>query len=317
MNENKVSICVPTYNRANIISDLLDSILNQTHQDFEIIITDNSDNLDTKKLIESRFIDERIKYQKNERNLGMGGNSKKAFSYVDGEYFTFTADDDIWIDRDKLKKQIEILRTHQEINIVYSNAKSIDYHGNELSEFSSKYHGELEYEILSAEELLPGNSTEYFLNILTPLLRTKTLLPIFKESFAFDSEEYLCYFIASTNRHIAFLFAQTVALREAEHYRTAVEDGKIVDWKRRKDIRVRQMFNIYNTLICLHPETKEKLETSKAQNFIGSHVIWQGIKSRSPTLFLQAIFTCHLMFRKFSLFKSLNIKNDNKKKSFG
>lgn len=313
-----VSICVPTYNRSNLIGELLDSVLAQTYINFEIIITDNSDNLKTKELIESKYQDKRIKYFKNEKNLGMGGNTLRAFSYVNGEFLTFTPDDDIWIDKDKLKKQVKFLEEHQNINIVYSNAKSIDYNGNELSEFSSLYENEQNHNsiLLDATELLPGNQTNYFLNILTPVLRTEKLIEVFKESWRFESEEYMCYYIASVDKKIGFIYDKTVALREAEHYRTAVEDGKIVDWKKRKDIRIRQMFNIYNTLTTLHPESNEKLETSQVQNFLAKHLISQAKASKSIFLLLQTIMACSLFFRKFSLIDALKLKSKGGK-SFG
>lgn len=313
-----VSICIPTYNRSNLIGELLDSILVQTYIDFEIIITDNSDNLETKELIESKYKDERIKYFKNEKNLGMGGNTLKAFSYVNGEYLTFTPDDDIWVDKDKLQKQVKFLENHPDINIVYSNAKSIDYNGKELDEFSSVYNNKNNktFIILNAEELLPGNKTDYFLNILTPVLRREKLLDIFKESWKFESEEYMCYYIASVDDKLGFIYDKTVALREAEHYRTAVEDGKIVDWKKRKDIRIRQMFNIYNTLTTLHPESKARMETAQVQNFLARHLIGQAKKSKSILLLMQTILSCSLFFRKFSLLDTLKLKS-KKGKSFG
>jgi glycosyltransferase involved in cell wall biosynthesis len=318
MNQSLVSICVPTYNRANLIEELLDSILVQTYPNFEIIITDNSDNLKTKELVESKYKDERIKYFKNEKNLGMGGNTLKAFNHVNGEYLTFTPDDDIWIDKDKLKKQVKFLEENIDINIVYSNAKSIDYNGNELEEFSSIYEDNKKNNsiFLSATELLPGNQTNYFLNILTPVLRTEKLIDVFKESWRFESEEYMCYYIASVNEKIGFIYDKTVALREAEHYRTAIEDGKVVDWKKRKDIRIRQMFNIYGTLTTLHPETKEKLESAQVQNFLAKHLIGQAKASKSLLLLLQTIASCYLFFRKFSLKETIKIKN-KVGKSFG
>jgi len=313
-----VSICVPTYNRSNLIGKLLDSVLAQTYTNFEIIITDNSDNLKTKELIESKYQDERINYFKNDKNLGMGGNTLRTFNYVNGEYLTFTPDDDIWIDKDKLQKQIKFLDEHQDINIVYSNAKSIDYDGNELDKFSSIYENKENKSsvVLSAIELLPGVQTQYFLNILTPVLRTEKLIGVFKESWRFESEEYMCYYIASIDDKIGFIYDKTVALREAEHYRTAVEDGKIVDWKKRKDIRIRQMFNIYNTLTTLHPESKDKLETAQVQNFLARHLIGQAKKSKSINLLLQTIFSCSLFFRKFSLIDTLKLKPKGGK-SFG
>jgi glycosyltransferase involved in cell wall biosynthesis len=313
-----VSICVPTYNRSNLIGELLDSVLVQTYTNFEIIITDNSDNLKTKELIESKYQDERIKYFKNDKNLGMGGNTLKAFSYINGEYLTFTPDDDIWIDKDKLQKQVKFLEEQQDINIVYSNAKSIDYNESELDEFSSIYQDRENNNsiVLSATELLPGVQTKYFLNILTPVLRSEKLIEVFKESWRFESEEYMCYYIAATNEKIGFIYDKTVALREAEHYRTAIEDGKVVDWKKRKDIRIRQMLNIYNTLTTLHPESKEKLETPQVQNFLARHLIGQAKASKSISLLLQTIFSCSLFFRKFSLIDTLRLKT-KRGKSFG
>lgn len=313
-----VSICIPTYNRSNLIGELLDSVLAQTYTNFEIIITDNSDNLKTKEFIEAKYKDQRVKYFKNEKNIGMGGNTLIAFSYINGEYLTFTPDDDIWIDENKLQKQVKFLQKHQNINIVYSNAKSIDYNGNELDKFSSIYkdEGRNNFIILNATELLPGTSTKYFLNILTPVLRTEKLLGIFKESWKFESEEYMCYYIASVNEKIGFIYDKTVALREAEHYRTAVENGKVVDWKKRKDIRIRQVFNIYNTLTTLHPESKEKLETQTVHNFLARHLISQAKASKSINLLLQTIFSCLLFFRKLNLVETLKLKSKSGK-SFG
>lgn len=308
-----ISICVPTYNRPNLLSQLLDSILVQSYTDYEIIITDNSDNDETAKLIQNKFDNNKIKYYKNEKNLGLNLNVIKNFSLANGEYLTFTPDDDLWIDRDKLKKQVDFLENNKQINLIYSNAISIDYEGEELSSFSSIY--DSNQEIINGDELLPGNNTNYFLMIATAMFRAK-YKNIMLESFAFGSEEYFCYFMASTNNKIGFIYDKTVALREAEHYRTAVEDGKIVDWKKRKDIRIRQMFNIYNTLTTLHPESKEKLETSQVQNFLARHLISQAKASKSIPLLLQTVMACSLFFRKFSLIDVLRLKSKGGK-SFG
>ncbi|MFW8602421.1 hypothetical protein ACOHYD_13190, partial [Desulfobacterota bacterium M19] len=210
------------------------------------------------------------------------------------------------------------LKSNPKINIVYSNAISIDYEGHELTEFTSIYKGEKKQKstLLKATELLSGNQTKYFLNILTPVLRTTALLDIFKESWRFESEEYLCYYIASVEKEIGFIYDKTVALREAEHHRTAFEDGKIVDWKKRKDIRIRQIFNIYNTLVTLHPETLERLETPRVHNFLAKHMISQAKVSKSIKLVVQTVLCCYLFFRKFNLREAMKLKNDIKK-SFG
>lgn len=315
---NLVSICVPTYNRPNLIGKLLDSILQQTYQDFEIIITDNSDSLDTQALIQTQYKDARIRYFKNEQNLGMGGNTRRALSLIQGDFFTFTPDDDVWTDAKKLEKQVGFLNENTDINIVYSNAESIDYDGNKLDEFSSAYQSPSgsAFDVLNATELLPGHHTAYFLNILTPVIRSSMLLDIFKQSWSFESEEYFCYYLSASDQKIGFLYDKTVALREAEHYRTAIEDGKVVDWKKRKDLRIRQILGIYTTLTYLYPETKKHLETSQVQNFLAKHLPSSAKVSRSLPLIIKTWAACALHFRKFSIKEMLKLKS-LKRKSFG
>lgn len=318
VNGGLVSICVPTYNRPNLIIKLLDSILKQTYQNFEIIVTDNSDNLDTSNIILSKYKDHRIQYYKNEKNLGMGGNTQKALNMVKGEFFTFTPDDDVWIEPQKLEKQVGFLIEHSEIGIVYSNASSIDYDGNTLDEFHSVYNSPSQntFEVLSSTELLPGHKTDYFLNILTPVIRTVKLLDIFKQSWSFESEEYFCYYLSASDQKIGFLYNKTVALREAEHHRTAVEDGKVIDWTNRKDIRIRQILAIYTTLTYLYPETKKYLETSQVHNALAKHLLISAKVSRSLPLAIKTLAACSLIFRKFSLAATLKLKSE-KRKSFG
>ena len=134
-----VSICVPTYNRSNLIGELLDSILKQTYTNFEIIITDNSDNLKTKNLIEVKYKDERIKYFKNEKNLGMDGNTLKNLNLVSGDFFSFTPDDDVWIDKYKLEKQVNILNKTN-LDCCFSNTLHIFQNGSRHDkQFKTKY----------------------------------------------------------------------------------------------------------------------------------------------------------------------------------
>jgi glycosyltransferase involved in cell wall biosynthesis len=317
MYDNLVSICIPTYNRPNLIGKLLDSILNQTYQDFEVIITDNSDNSLTQSLVQSKYQDARIRYFKNTKNLGMGGNTRRALDLIQGDFFTFTPDDDLWIDLQKLEKQVGFLQANHEINIVYSNASSIDYIGNELADFDSLYKSQRGViDILNSTELLPGHQTDYFLNILTAVIRPSMLLEIFKQSWNFESEEYFCYYLSASDQKIGFLYDKTVALREAEHYRTAIEDGKVVDLKKRKDIRIRQILAIYTTLLYLYPETKKHLETSQVQHFLAKHLLSSAKVSRSLPLILKTWGAIALHFRKFSLLDVLKLKQ-KKRKSFG
>ena len=312
--KGKVSICTTAYNRASFLRVLLSSILAQTYENFEVIITDNSEGNDTKEMLKE-FSDSRIRYIKNASNIGMAANAIKNFSMVDGEYMTFTPDDDLWIDKNKLQMQIDFLQANPEINIVYSNATSISKEGTPLSDFDSVYGSDESAEAISGENLLPGYRTGYFLNIATAMLRVKPLLNILRESYHFGSEEYFCYYIAAVGQNIGFIYKKLIALRDAEHFRVVSDGGKLIDWKKKRRYRIKQIFSIYNTLIYFHPESAKKLSTPLVQNFLSDHVLRQA-SIRRPWLLLHTIGACYVMFSEFSLLKIFKIKKTNKK-SFG
>ena len=114
-----VSVIIPTYNRARLLPQALDSVLAQTYGDFEIIIVDDGSNDDTRTVIEPYLgrSNARYFYQDNQkqaaaRNLGI----KKA----EGEYIAFLDSDDMWAPR-KLEFQVKMLENHEEMGMVYSN----------------------------------------------------------------------------------------------------------------------------------------------------------------------------------------------------
>jgi len=82
-----VSVCLVTYNRAGVLAETIESILNQTFSDFELIISDDcsTDNTETvcRKYAEK---DGRIKYFRNEKNLSMPANLNLAISRARGQY---------------------------------------------------------------------------------------------------------------------------------------------------------------------------------------------------------------------------------------
>lgn len=91
-----VSIGIPTYNRASTLKKTLDSLVCQTYDNIEIIVSDNcSPNDETEKVVRSfSDRDNRVKYYKQEENLGLYYNFKFVFDVSKGDYFTWTADDD-------------------------------------------------------------------------------------------------------------------------------------------------------------------------------------------------------------------------------
>jgi len=113
MKKPLVSIIIPTYNRCFFIEKALKSILEQTYQDFEIIIIDDGSTDNTKKVIAPYLIDSRVKYLYQE-NQGVTKARISGIKMAKGEYIALLDSDDFWIDNRKLEKQIEFLEKNPE-----------------------------------------------------------------------------------------------------------------------------------------------------------------------------------------------------------
>lgn len=135
----KVSIILPTYNwNKSWIWQSIDSVLNQTFTDFElIIINDASTNNIEKTILEYVKKDNRIRYFKNEKNLKLTNTLNKWLELAIWQYIARIDDDDIWIDIDKLKKQVEFLDNNSDYWLCWTNAIAIDNLWNKL--FSTIY----------------------------------------------------------------------------------------------------------------------------------------------------------------------------------
>ena len=119
-----VSVIIRTYNRAVLLQKAILSVLNQTFQDFEIIVVNNYSTDNTIELVKS-FNDERIRII-NIRNKGIIAKSRNVgLKKSHGDYIAFLDDDDLWCP-EKLEIQVEYLRKHLEYYLVYSNAWYID-----------------------------------------------------------------------------------------------------------------------------------------------------------------------------------------------
>ena len=108
-NEKLVSVNITTYNRAYILPRCLDSVLRQKYKNIEIVIVDDSSNDNTSEIAEIyKKKDNRIKYFKHHANRGNAYTRNTALQKCRGYYVAFMDDDDEWIDKDKIKKQVEI-----------------------------------------------------------------------------------------------------------------------------------------------------------------------------------------------------------------
>lgn len=116
----KISIIIPTFNRKEYLKQCLDSILNQTYKNLEIIIVDDCSLDGTEELILS-YKDNRIIYLKNEKNSGAGDSRKKGYFCSTGDYIIFCDDDDYYIDNNFFENSVNILN-NPDILMICSNS---------------------------------------------------------------------------------------------------------------------------------------------------------------------------------------------------
>ena len=128
MTTSLVSIGLPVFNGEEFLQETLDSLLRQSHQNFEIIICDNASTDKTKEICKQNALkDRRIKYIRNDSNIGGTLNAKKTVDVSNGEYFMWAACHDLWSEN-FIEKCLLILE--QEASVVLCHARSmwIDTH---------------------------------------------------------------------------------------------------------------------------------------------------------------------------------------------
>ncbi|MCK4248925.1 MAG: glycosyltransferase family 2 protein, partial [Candidatus Omnitrophica bacterium] len=119
----KVSVIIPVYNSEKFIRETIESVLNQTYYDFEIITVDDGSTDKSADIINS-FNDKRISYV-YQKNQGISGARNTAISESKGEYIALLDHDDLWLPQ-KLEKQIPLLENNDKVGLVYSDCYNVD-----------------------------------------------------------------------------------------------------------------------------------------------------------------------------------------------
>jgi len=116
----RVSVIIPTYNRASLIARAVNSVLSQTYKDFEIIIVDDGSTDGTEEMIK-KFTDPRILYIHHEENRGSATARNTGLRVARGEYIAFQDSDDEWLP-EKLERQLQILESSpRKVGLVYTD----------------------------------------------------------------------------------------------------------------------------------------------------------------------------------------------------
>ncbi len=122
-----VSIIMPSYNTAPYIKETIQSVLNQTYEDWELLIVDDCSTDNTDEVL-SEIYDPRIRIFKNECNSGAAVSRNRALREAKGQWIAYLDSDDLWMP-EKLEKQIKFMESHG-YTFSYTNYEEIDVDGN-------------------------------------------------------------------------------------------------------------------------------------------------------------------------------------------
>jgi glycosyltransferase involved in cell wall biosynthesis len=130
-----LSIGLFVYNGERYLEETLDSILNQTFTDFELIISDNASTDRTGEIAQAYAErDGRIRYYRSEKNMGAGWNVRRVYELATAKYFKQAAADDL-LEPDFLRRCVEILERDSGCVVAYARTKEVDENGTFIKNY--------------------------------------------------------------------------------------------------------------------------------------------------------------------------------------
>lgn len=147
----RVSVGVPVYNGEDFLSFALDSVLAQAFQDFELLICDNASTDRTQQICrEYASRDARVRYFRNEKNLGIAPNQNRLAGLAAGEYFVWIAHDD-GCTPEYLARCVEILDQNPDVVVCYSKTFDIGDDSSPISRDNAHRRNEVPSEQLASD----------------------------------------------------------------------------------------------------------------------------------------------------------------------
>lgn len=131
-NDDLVSIIMPAYNCEKYVVEAIESVINQTYSNFELIVIDDGSKDNTLKIINDfAEKDNRIKALQNEKNSGVSETRNRGISLAEGNWIAFLDSDDIWVE-EKLEKQMNYAKENK-ADFTFTGSAYIDEEGNPYS----------------------------------------------------------------------------------------------------------------------------------------------------------------------------------------
>ena len=129
----RLSVGLAVYNGEEYLRESVDSILSQTFSDFELIISDNASTDGTAEICAEYLADPRVRYLRNQVNIGGANNENRTITLARARYFRLTAHDDVCAPT-LFERCVEVLDRDSDVVLVYTKTVSIDQDGRATDE---------------------------------------------------------------------------------------------------------------------------------------------------------------------------------------
>ncbi len=138
----RVSVIIPTYNRAHYLPQTIESALRQDYEQLEVLLLDNA-STDATPAIAARYEqDARFRYTRNETNIGMVRNWRcGVYECAQGEWFLLLSDDDYLIDDHYISKAMQIASLDHDVVIVYANGYILEEDTHTMLDMTLPFEG--------------------------------------------------------------------------------------------------------------------------------------------------------------------------------
>lgn len=218
MSENPplVSLCVPAYGRGAFIGETLTAALGQTIRDIEVIVVDDQSPDDTREVVRS-IKDERLRYFRNEQNLGVPRNLDRALGYARGRYVLLLEDHDL-LAPTYLEETLRLMRDYPSVGFVATGIVIIDEKGS-----PQRQHVERLPERMPGRRLLRRLLTRASCPFSVSALMRRSALagidPVFDPRYGWYADQYL-WMRMSSKWDLGYIRRPLLRMRvrETDHY---------------------------------------------------------------------------------------------------
>lgn len=149
-----VSVVLATHNGRKCIGSAISGVLSQSYRNFELIVIDDASTDETRRRV-LVFDDSRIRYIRRDEKQGLTNSLNAGLSEVKGKYVARIDDDDVWIDADKLSKQVALLEANPLVGVCGTQHIVVDEAGNEACHlFFAVEDGQIRQKMLSGNQFV-------------------------------------------------------------------------------------------------------------------------------------------------------------------